>query len=52
MSNDWRETLRQEWAAAHDDETRHLLLKLYEERLAQLTKREREELLAELQNNL
>jgi hypothetical protein len=44
----WRETLKQEWATARDDETRRLLLKLYEERLAKLPEREREEYLAEL----
>jgi hypothetical protein len=48
MPKDWRETLRHEWASTRDPAMREHLLAIYADKIAALSERERENLLAEL----
>jgi hypothetical protein len=44
----WQKTLREEWTSARDPATREYLLAVYTDKIAALSEREREKLLAEL----
>ena len=46
----WQDRLRQEWATAQDAATREYLLAVYADKITALPERERERLLAELQD--
>lgn len=50
MPKDWRETLRHEWGSTRDPAMREHLLAIYADKIAALSERERENLLAELAN--